>query len=263
MSKRIKPALVHVAGASPDVQPSDDDYRSVIDELLELHRAQDGIRVRSQGKYSLYVLHGLVEHAMRCSEAALILLERGMHAGAVPLARIAFEHALRAQWVHQHPEGLDAFVLAADQQQAKFLRASKTMAGINTEEIEQLLTRYGDAAGAPGAAHIFEQTCNAFDETGWFYGMYRLMSGFVHPGPATVLHYIAHPDLADEAAIELRREPAEVSNTMVLATLAMSAVFASAVYEDLRYAKPHKAVIRRAADRLGIMPLLKLRAVSS
>lgn len=255
MARRNDPNFSHIAGATPGVAPTDEEYRAVITDLLQLHDRHEKVHIRKGEKYNIYILHGLVEHAMRVTESALLLVDAGQPAGAAPLARIAFEHALRALWVHQHPDGLEGFAMASDAHQRTVLRESRLLAGIDVSEIEEMLEQYGEAEDGPGAARIFKQTCEAFDSTGWFYAMYRLLSGFVHPGPMTIRHYVRQSDEDDRASIELLAQPAEVGKTMILATLAMAMVFASAVYEDLRHSKPYKSRVKRAAASLGMTAL--------
>ena len=237
---------------------SAEELRSVIDDLLHLHQATPSITVGRGKIQRLMLLHGLVEHSLVTVRAGLILWDAGDRAGFPVLARVAFEHALVAQWVHTDPDGLEGFMTLTDNKQRKFLKTLPEMAE-RADELQAALDAYGDHMASPPEMHSFEQTCQAFDPSGWMYLMYRVLSDYVHPGQGTFDRYVTHSDDPAEPAT-LRIRPFDPNPDAALTTLTLATVLASGVYEDIRRTKPNKAAVKRIAARVGMTPLLELAA---
>lgn len=235
--------------------PSADDYRRAIAELQALHERSEQFSIAGSKAARFMVLNGLIEHTLTLTSSAMFLLDNAMQPAAMPLIRAAFEHAITAQWAHLHPAGIEGFIAEANRNQRNFVAAASRTPRA-PEEVHEILETFSDATQPPAAARRFEEMCKQFDPTGELYLVYRYLSGWVHPGAATIHNYSKYDTESLTFTAPLRR-PHEFDVYMALYPAAFAVILASGVYEDLRRGKPNKSTVERVASSVGLPRLLK------
>lgn len=240
-------------------EPGRSEFAQVVKDLVSLNESIPSVSVGRANQERLLVLHGLVAHTLNCADTAVMVIEQGRHHAAKPLVRVALEHAIVAQWVHQHPEGIDAFLSKANKSYRTYYRSASKVVQI-PKDVQASFDAMPDPGEIPSAVSNFEQTCRVFDPSGNLYLVYRTLSGAVHPGNATLRDYLQGDPYTNED-LALLTYPEERDTRPDLWAAALAAVLASAVYEDIRRGKPLKAKVCDIADRVGIPTKLELTPV--
>ena len=241
---------------TPPAEPDGPALIQVVRDLVALNQSIPGVRVGRAKQERLLVLHGLVAHTLNCADTAVLLFEQGRPHAAKVLVRVALEHAVVAQWVHQHPEGIAGFLSKANKSYRTYYRSASKVTQI-PEDIQASFDEIPDPGDVPSAVSNFEQTCREFDPSGYLYMIYRTLSGAVHPGNATLRDYLhGDPDTGEELA--LLTYPEDKDPRPDLWVVALAAVLASDFYEDIRRGKPLKSKVREIAARVGLPTTLEL-----
>ena len=234
-------------GEGPDEQT----LRVAYDELLSLYDGQRHVRVGHQNAERLFFLHGLIAHAVAQGRAASALLGDARLATCAEVnARVAFEHALTAQYVHLRPSGLAEFQQLIRYREYRFQKAVRRLPNFalpdDVEEIE--FARKPDM-------NNFYWLCEQFDESGWLYLPYRVLCNSTHPSNSTLDRYL---NQGEGDVPELRMEAVVDDTRSTLWAITFSTLMAVAVLEDLRRSKPNKAKVQRIASSIQAPPMLTL-----
>ncbi|NWJ69173.1 hypothetical protein HX744_00980 [Pseudonocardia sp. ICBG1122] len=101
-------------------------------------------------------------------------------------------------------------------------------------------------------ARRFEKLCKSLEPGGeQAYSLYRLMSGYCHPGAEVLEFYVSEP-------ISVQRDPKHFDNPEHwLQILCCALVWAGRSVDMLDKKRPRRNELRRAAKLLGISPELK------
>jgi len=233
------------------------DFRLASEELLKLFWDSGQTTVDGANQRKLIAVHGLIAHSLNMAEAGLLLIEQNRGDSAKPLARVALEHAVTAQWVHLQERGIEGLTARVISSFRKIYTRKPPGFQFPTE-VDELYAELQKPENYPREVDVFEQMCNAFNEGRPLYSLYRVLSGSVHPGDFTVTEYIIAD--SESRTIELLQRSKKSGPTVALHALTLAVVLAMGVYEDIREGKPNEALVREIANKVGLPPLLTLRS---
>jgi hypothetical protein len=238
------------------VVPQEDDprirtaveFETGLRSVLEMFHGLPAAKVGHRKARSLKLIHGVVAHCNTVSSAALVLLaQEADHTAAVaPLARIALEHGMTAQWIAIHPHGYDEFIKQGSFKSGKFHK----LAGDVGAQIPVEIRDYWASREAPRASKPLQQVRDMFrdlDESEWSYIEYAHLCALVHPSASAVVQYL---DIRVDPPVLLHRP--EIDRRALLFTLARSVLMANAVYFDLLHGKPMKSAITKVSEDLHL-----------
>lgn len=148
---------------------------------LDLYRDHGGVVVDGANENRFRVCWPMAMHALNEVMAALHLVDAGLHYPAVVNARVAYEHAVVAQWVRitdGGPERLRAQMQVAHR---------RMVSDIGTwAELTAELKRDATAVITDSRLPPFAAICDEFDgKSKQLYTIYRSLSGAVHPSSET------------------------------------------------------------------------------
>lgn len=235
-------------GSGPDEETLNQAYG----DLLSLYDGQSHVRVGRQNARSLFLVYGLIAHAVAQGRAAFALLGDPRLAGCAEVnARVAFEHGLTAQYVHlRRPGGLDEFEQLIRYREFRFQKAVKRLPNFALpDDVEEVRS-----VEKPNM-HNFYWLCERFDESGWLYLPYRVLCNSTHPSNSTLDRYL---NQGEGDVPELRMEAVVDDTRSTLWAITFSTLMAVAVLEDLRRSKPNKAKVQRIASSIQAPPMLTL-----
>jgi hypothetical protein len=231
--------------------------RQVTETLIQLHNQSGSINVGRQKVERLYVLHGMISHTLEAADAALKLIDSNHSHMARALARIAFEHAVVAQWTHLDSNGINSLQEKVTINYKKYYQEADRLIKMPID-IQEAFQAMSIPEKTPSELFSFENTCKSFVDTEWFYITYRILSGSVHPSNSTMRDYFFEDEEKPDLPILLNK--ANVSDvTPILFTLALSCVLAVGVYEDIRRGKPFKKKVQDIAKQANLPTMLKLK----
>ena len=205
----------------------------------------------------LMTLHGMVSHTLEAADAALLLIDNKHPHIAKALARVAFEHAVTAQWSHLHPDGVESLQEKVSINYRKYYRDVDRLIQMPID-IQEAFKKMNIPSKTIDELNTFEKTCKAFRDTEWFYISFRILSSAVHPSNSTMKDYFRDDSDNQEIPILLNKAPVE-DISPILFTLALSCILAIGVYEDIRRSKPFKTKVRKIAAEAGLPTMLTLR----
>lgn len=238
--------------------PSEETLRAALETMLTWHRDWDNITLGHRKQRDFWMIWGLVSHTIAQAEAALVLVDDARLALCSEVnARVAFEHALLAQYVHLHPEGheklgqLTAFQSRRLAESLKDFPMDEGLADAQRELLSQPKIKRPDIAD-------MATLLKAFDPTGTLYVPYKLLCQTVHPSGSTMTRYMVLDE--DEHPRQMRQYALLDDKRAVVWTIALAVLLALGVQEDLRRAKPNKPRLRDLAATIGMTPLLELAA---
>ncbi len=232
--------------------PDEDALRQAYDDLMSLWDAQEHVRVGRQKARRLFLMHGLIAHTVAQAQAASTLLKDPQTAACAEVnARVAFEHAVTAQYVYLCPNGLEEFEQLIRYREFKFQRAVMRLPNITLpDDMERI-----SAAAKPKMDNFF-WLCERFDESGWLYLPYRVLCTSTHPSNGTLSRYL---EQGEGDLPQLRTYGVADDERSTLWAIVFSALMVVAVLEDLRRFKPNKARVRRIASSIRAPSFLTLR----
>ena len=236
--------------------PDESALRKALDELLALHEEWSNISVAHSKERSFRMKWGLIAHTIAHAEAGLILLDHpNLQLCAETSARVAFEHALLAQYAHQHPDGEVGLLRLMEYYD---YRLGVTMSQLNLDgDLKDLAFQSAQAkTKAPDIAN-FSTLTEQFDTSGWLYASYKMLCQSVHPSSFTLARYLIVNEESGRTRSVLRYARPEGKEPM-LWTLTLSVLLALGVQEDTRKGKSNMSRLRRVGARVGMTPLLDL-----
>jgi hypothetical protein len=209
--------------------------------------AEDAVTFDSDLKIKPRICFPLAAHALNHADTALDLhLKRPWVAASC--TRVAFEHALAAQWVLLTKDGDQELINWMDMWQHK---RGKALAGALTQLIPdpamsalaltepQLQTLVSDPPD-PSKWSV-SNACDRFSDTKLFYDIYRNLSQAEHPSHGLIAAYLGiGPSVGQyeiSAAGDLR------PSVDVPRVLALSALWSLHVLEQIREGQPHAAAV--------------------
>lgn len=231
--------------------------RRVTESLISHHNESGSINVGHKKVERLMTLHGMVSHTLEAADAALILIDNKHPHMAKALARIAFEHAVTAQWSHLHPDGVESLQEKVSINYRKYYRDVDRLIQMPVD-IQEAFERMNIPSKPIDELNTFDKTCNAFRDTEWFYISFRILSTAIHPSNSTMRDYFLDDPENVEIPKLLNKAPVE-DISPILFTLALSCVLAIGVYEDIRRSKPFKKKVKEIAAEAGLPTMLTLR----
>jgi hypothetical protein len=187
--------LTHGRGTVVEVDEiTDESLRDCAKAALQLFAAADGqFSVRQEGQVEFQATFPIAMYALNQVHAALILAERNREYLAVANVRVAYEHAVTAQWVLFTDDAEVKLVGSVNKHSLQVIDAMATHATI-PEELQSGYGRDGD----PTMPSFWER-CEALDGgNGSLYFYYRVLSEAVHPSVATM---VQHLNLKDDHEI--------------------------------------------------------------
>lgn len=197
-------------------------------QTLELDKRspkQLEVSIRDSGRFK--AVYPIARHALTQVSAALLLHDRGHSFAALANGRVAFEHALIAQWIVL-TEGSEAVVgNTINRSHSLVLKELEPHAAVIPSELRSLLD-------LPKAKLLppFQSICNRFDRTGLLYTVYRGLTGSVHVSGATIAEHVSVDTKTEQ--LTLHPHPrSSVPPTDFEMTLGWSAVLAKTALEIL------------------------------
>ena len=220
--------------------------RQCVDLWHQLWRA-DAVSFDSSLEVKSRICFPLAAHALNHADTALGLYpERPWVAASC--TRVAFEHALVAQWVLLTEDGEQELVNYMRWQQYKRgrdfadalgrLASDPAVSGLGLDESlrQALVSDPPDSRGWSVAG-----ACSRFSDTKLFYDIYRDLSQAEHPSPGLIAAYLAVTPAAGQRNIS-------AAGTLhpsieVPRALALSALWSLYVLEQIREGQPHAATV--------------------
>jgi hypothetical protein len=167
-------------------EATDSDLRECARAALQLYATADGqFRVKQEGQVKFQATFPIAMYALNQVHAALLLADNNREYLAVANVRVAYEHAVTAQWVLSTEGAEERLVGSVNQHSRQVIRA---MSG-HTTIPDELQTGYG-RDGDPTMPNFWER-CKALDggnDSLYFY--YRVLTEAVHPSVATMVQHL-------------------------------------------------------------------------
>lgn len=225
-------------------------YIEFIGVMLDIDERSQQFSVGRAKADKFIVLHPLVAHTISMSRSALDLIDCKKYLAAMALSRIAFEHAVIAQYAHLQSDGLRGLRAKSYSDYKLNLEAAKEVYSLPKaiiDSFEEVPSQY-----RPNELRNFRNTCSLFGEAKALYAIYVFMSASMHPGNKVqnaYLHYEADEQILPTASL---REGVLESDEAILHTLLVSLLLSQFVYEDIRKTKPFVSKIRNISKQSGI-----------
>lgn len=205
------------------------------------------------------LVYPLACHTMQQIKAALKLIEVNLAYPAEANARIAYQHAITAQWMLLTKDSAESIGVEMLTQLGKQVSEFGTIVDLpegllgDTDETE----RVGGSLRRHPEAHNFKAMCDRFGTEHLLYLTFRRLSGPVHPSLATVHQHLIPPPAASEPLPPTLRPCSDPLPSLdLLMALAMSGVFAVNAVETLRLGQPRLARVVHIARENHIPPSL-------
>ncbi|MFV9459228.1 MULTISPECIES: DUF5677 domain-containing protein [Rhodococcus] len=228
--------------------PEESRWMAAAEECLQLFETPPArVLVAEEDNHCFRVCYPIARHALNQVEACLTLIRTGLVYPAVANVRVAFEHALVAQWVLLTDQGERAFVAATRRSSAAFVKDFAQYAKIP----DDLLAGADDPSRDGGNFPNMQSLCDRFDgKTKKIYTVYRSLSGAVHPSASTLARHLEWDAATDN--FRLRPKGSTELPTDLAMALGWSAVMASYVIETLKQEKSRVKEVERIARRGGL-----------
>jgi hypothetical protein len=178
---------------------------------------------------------------------------------AVSSARIAFEHALAAQWVLLTENGEDQ--LAQEMSVQNHRRSSEFVGAVGRAAIDdpalaesaslarELQALVGEK---PSSVWSVPMVCDRFSPTRLFYNIYRDLSQAVHPSYGLIGAYLEITPPPEGAVRGVNTHGAASQPGELTRGLALSGLWALYVLEVCRGGQPHAADVVQMGERAGL-----------
>ncbi len=215
-------------------------YFAAAQSILDLYRDHDGVAVDAADENRLRVCWPMAMHALNEVMAALHLVDAGLLYPAVVNARVAYEHAVVAQWVRTTDDGPENLRATIQKGQRSMLSAIGAWA-----ELPADLKRDATAAIADPFLPAFWEICDEFDgKSKQLYTIYRSLSGAVHPSFETIGRHLGLQENPDRPPLHASSSRGDMPSDLPFA-LAWAAVLAAHTLESLRRGQPrlHEVVV--------------------
>lgn len=165
---------------------TDAEYRECANAVLRLYGSVEGhFEVKPENVVKFQASFPLAMYALNQVHAALMLAERNRSYLAVANVRVAYEHAVTAQWV-LFTEGAEERLVGSVN---RHTRQVVDMLASHATIPDELHDGFGQA-GDPTMPSV-ETRCRDLDsDTDSLYYFYRVLSEAVHPSVATLLQHL-------------------------------------------------------------------------
>lgn len=248
---------------SPELEASEAALRAVIERVVE--RWQTGwlegssrLEVSGELNRKFRVCFPLAAHALRHIQAATTVGSSSPWVAASS-ARIAFEHALVAQWVLLTHNGEDQLLqemsLQDHRRSTEFVRAVGRAASDEPALAEsaslafELQAFIGDK---PSSDWSVAMLCDRFSPNRLFYNIYRDLSQAVHPSYGLICAYLEFTDLPEVVVCGVNASGAASRPSELTRSLALAGLWSLYVLEVCRAGHPHAAEVIQMGDEAGL-----------
>jgi hypothetical protein len=224
-------------------------WLAAANDCLGLYGARSGqFAVATEDDQKFRACYPLAMHALNQVRAGMTLVGAEVVYPAIANARVAFEHALTAQWVMLTRDGAQRLLRDLRHHDRYTLRDFGKWADLPHQFRDYLNERLTDGDQLPTVQAI----CDRFaGNTKNAYAVYRSLTGGGHPSAATLLRHI---DLdPDGEIVRLKAGSGTEMPTDLALALGWSAVMAAYVLEGLRQGKPHLNRVRAIARIAGLV----------
>jgi hypothetical protein len=180
-----EPATVH-----PTPQQSVDHLHDLI-QMWEAHGESVTVPIIGGSLLAGMCIQVQVEHAIRLTEAVLLLVKQGLFIQVAPLSRMVMECAITAAWWTLNPDNVKGSAAEAARMKQMLIKGMASAAGtapIPHADWADMAEQFD--AYRSGEAHKFEQRCNALQGGAAVYTYYRLLSEASHGGTAILDEYL-------------------------------------------------------------------------
>lgn len=203
-----------------------------------------GFAVDGQHVRRFHACYPFAMYALNHVIVAQRLIADRQHFTAQASTRIAFEHAVTAQWIMLTEGAEDLLLATLDRQQRKVLRDLARTATL-PPELQAVLDNIEKKQEIPS----FEQICDRFDSDKRVYALYRILSGSVHPSSATLAAMLI---VKEDGSVGLNQRAVLPNRLDLTMTIGWSAVLAADVLETFRDGQPHLARVRKIAAQCQV-----------
>lgn len=197
-------------------------------QILELDRSstkQLEVSIHDSGRFN--AAYPIARHALTQVSAALLLHDHGHSFAALANGRVAFEHALTAQWIIL-TEGSEVIIAnTVERSQSLVLKGLEPYTTDIPAELRSLLTLPKTEILPP-----FQSICSRFDRTGLLYTVYRGLTGSVHLSGATIAEHASVDPETERLTLHPHPRSKTPPNDFEMA-LGWSAVLAKTALERL------------------------------
>lgn len=216
-------------------------------QCLEMWQRDAGpIEVRQDLEIKFRVCYPLVAHAMNQIAVALEVTD-GHPLASVTNARVAFEHAVAAQWVLLTHGGEERLVYYMEHQWWTRAREFSEAIG-DPDELRDIVAK--EPIDGARRSWSVELACRRFSPTSMFYDLYRDLTQAVHPSYGMMRAYLDLSNDAPPQRIDRRGGLDDIDSTAM--ALGLSGVLALDVLERLRNRHPRLAEIEAIAHAAGL-----------
>jgi hypothetical protein len=203
------------------------------------------IEVADSDQVRFNVCFPLIAHSLSQVRAALMLVRANQPFVATANTRVAFEHALTAQWVLLTHGGAERLVKHMD---ASYLTSVKEFSKAigDPPELSDIISR--SPADGPARSYSVPMICDRFNQDKLLYNLYRHLGQSIHPSLETLQAYLNVHDLESHKVTAVgERVPPDLYKA-----IGFSAVMAAEVIERLRRGQSKLAVIQEIAQTASL-----------
>jgi hypothetical protein len=222
---------------------TDEELRECARAALDLYGSVEGqLKVPQEGVVKFRATFPIAMYALNQAHAALMLAERGRSYLAVANVRVAYEHAVTAQWVLFTEGAEEKLVGSVNRHSRQIVKAMASHATIP----EELRTGYG-RDGDPTMPNFWDR-CRALDggnESLYFY--YQVLTEAVHPSVATLVQHLNFD--ADHNIVGVSFGALHAPPPDMWIACAVSALSAAATIESQREGQPRMPRILELSNK--------------
>jgi hypothetical protein len=178
---------------------------------------------------------------------------------AASSARIAFEHALTAQWILLTENGEDQ--LAREMSVQAHRRCSEFVGAVGQAAIDEpamaecasLASELQALVGEkPSSVWSVPMLCDRFSPTRLFYNIYRDLSQAVHPSYGLISAYLEIAPPPESTVRGVNTHGAASQRGELIRGLALAGLWALYVLEVFRGGQPHAAGVAQMGETVGL-----------
>lgn len=215
---------------------SDADYRECARDALELYASVSGqVAVPKDGQVKFQATFPLAMYALNQVHAALILAESRREYLAVANVRVAYEHAVTAQWV-LFTEGAEEKLVGTLHRHNRFVVEDLATYATVPDELLSGFGEHGDPVMPK-----FKAQCEALNPASdALFSLYRNLSVGVHPSSATLAQHLTASHEHGITGVRfgaVQEAPVDTWKGCALSALAAAAVIEVQREEQLRMPK--------------------------
>lgn len=237
--------------------PAPEDSISLLRELIDLWESQSesiAVPVIEGSLLPGVAIQVQVEHAVRLSEAVILLAREGHFIQLAPLVRLTLECAVSASWWTLHPNNVKASVNEAVRLRGLLVQGMATLSdgppGENSDWAS-ISAEFGQYHATE--ARNFEQRCNALAGGMYLYPYYRLLSEASHGGTALIDEYMVPAETTPEhpTGLAFKRHAPYKYRDVVLGINVITLALAIRAWDDITKDHPVREQLNDIAARTG------------